>query len=290
MQAIAKNHLSLCQALDLLSEGTWMELQQGAQTSQYLGEESVTDYNLMRLAASVPSVVVEKHTKRREFKSGADWEMWTGRSGAFVGLRVQAKILNDRSLRYESLYSSRKKIVGQIDKLINSARIAPKPMYPLLAFYNYASTGPTNLSDMRCPRITTTPLLGGWTVASAVSVRHRLLADPSRDLRNLVDLMLPMSCLFCCPAQCAVLPAGERPSLAAAVVERVTRAWPDSDAESALNLGFGPVYVERLFKGERVETGWDFLPQGIRRGFTRQRELPRGISRVVVVRDLQEIP
>ncbi len=288
MRAIPAAPLRICEALDQLSESTWLELEQGVRTTQVLGEESVTDYNLMRFAACVSSVIVEKHSKRRESKSGADWELWTGRSGAFVGLRLQAKVLHHHSGYYNSLYSTKNSMLTQLDKLINGALNAPRAMYPLLTFYNFALGLSPSQCAARCPRAVNNPFLAGWTVASASAVRQRLLVSPSKHLRNLVDLMLPISCLFCCPADCSALAGPRPPVLAEAVAARLSGAWPDAEFATALRPGNGPEYVERLFKGERADTGLRFFPTPIRRGFIAARNIPRDISRVVIVRDQRE--
>src|SRR5688500_17694289 len=130
--------MSLCDALDELGAATWLEIEQGRRTRHPLEADAITSYHLMRLAAAVSSVRLEKHTKHRESKSGADWEIWVGRSGALLGLRVQAKMLkcDTRVPEYKALYSSKAKATVQIEKLIASAETAKPRMYPVVVFYN----------------------------------------------------------------------------------------------------------------------------------------------------------
>jgi len=70
MLAVPHGPLDICDALSQLGTGTWLELKAGLECRQPLDEESVTNYNLMRLASAVRSVIVEKHSKKREWKSG----------------------------------------------------------------------------------------------------------------------------------------------------------------------------------------------------------------------------
>jgi hypothetical protein len=142
VKAIPTGPLSLCDALDQLGEAAWEEIELGVETHQLLDEEAVTNYHLMRLAAAVPAVRVEKHSKRREWRTGADWEIWVGRPGGFVGFRVQAKILDHRTNRYERLYHRVADRTKQIDKLISSSQSSPRQTYPLYAFYNYSLAYP----------------------------------------------------------------------------------------------------------------------------------------------------
>lgn len=130
MLAVPGSRLPLCVALRQLETITWSELKAGYDCRQRLDEESLTSYHLMRLATAVPAMVLEKHHRGREARTGADWEWWIGAPGAYLGLRVQAKILNAASLEYGALYSSRRNALVQVDKLINAAVGAAKPLYP----------------------------------------------------------------------------------------------------------------------------------------------------------------
>ncbi len=287
MKAIATTQMTLCAALDELGAATWLEMEQGTRTRQPLEEEAITSYHLMRLAAAVPSVRLEKHTKKRESKSGADWEIWAGRPGGLLGLRVQAKMLKcDSKLpEYTSLYSSKASATKQIEKLISSAESVVPQMYPTLVFYNSLRLRTDEFSEIRCPRLEDEPMLCGWTVASAYAVRALLLATPSKHLCDLVSLMLPLSCLFCCPSSCWLSNSSREAPLAERVAAQFRKAWPGDTVDASSLIRAGPTYAERLYKGEAAGTGWAHFPAKIRRLLTQERELPKGISRVLVIRD-----
>ncbi len=286
MRAIATSPMNFCAALDELGAATWLEIEQGRRTRHPLEEEAITSYHLMRLAAAVPSVRLEKHTKRREAKSGADWEIWAGRSGALLGLRVQAKMLKcDTSApEYKALYSSKATATRQIEKLIRSAEAAKPRMYPVVVFYNSLPSQSDEFSAIPCSRLANAPLLCGWTVASAYVLRDRLANEPSKLLCDLVDVMLPLSCLFCCPRSCP-MSLGTEDRLAERLARQLARAWPREEIAPAELIRPGPVYAERLYKGESAQSGWDFVPREFRRLMTADREIPKDVSRVLVIRD-----
>lgn len=275
MKAIPASLLPLCDAIDQLSEATWLEMEQGYRTRQPLDEESVTSYHLMRLAAAVPSIFLEKHSRRREARSGADWEIWVGRPGGYLGFRVQAKILKPTTstAHYASLFSSKAKATTQLETLINNARVG-RQTFPLICFYN-SQLSSSEVASLGCPRLASQPMLAGWTVASAVAIRNRLKSNPSKRFRDLVPDMLPISCLFCCPR---LRGGGDtRRPFAADLADTIQELWPDSRQDLRIQE-VAPVYVERMFKGETVEHGWG-------RSFPKERALPSDIGRVVLLRD-----
>lgn len=284
MLAVPVSRLPLCSALRQLETITWSELKAGYDCRQRLDEESLTSYHLMRLATAVPAVVLEKHSRAREARTGADWEWWVGAPGAYVGFRIQAKILDAASLEYRALYSSRPKALVQVDKLIDAAVSAPKPLYPLYAFYNYWLPGGLYVPRWSCPRPTTDSKTAGWTLASAYDVRAHLASwGSSKKLYHLSELSYPVSCLFCCDCQRRL--DSQRRGLAVEVAERVRARWvQDPTREQDIGVyDVAPVYVERMFKGETADDGWRFLPPALR---PRERQLPQGISRVLLLRDV----
>jgi hypothetical protein len=284
MLAVPTSQLPLCIALRQLETITWSELKAGYDCRQRLDEESLTSYHLMRLATAVPAIVLEKHYRGREARTGADWEWWVGSPGAYIGLRVQAKILNAASLEYASLYSSRKNALVQVDKLIDGATNAPQPLFPVYAFYNYWWSSGLYPARWTCPRPTTDSTSAGWTLASAYDVRDHLASwRPSKKLYDLSRFMYPVSCLFCC--DCTKAANDGTGTLAQTVAQRVRTRWVhDRQREQNIMIHeVAPAYVERMFKGERADDGWQFLPPILR---PRERKLPRGVSRVLLLRDL----
>ena len=231
----------------------------------------------MRLATAVPAIVLEKHHRARESRTGADWELWVGRPGSYLGFRVQAKILNAKLREYSSLYKSRKTSLLQVDKLINAASATSPATYPLYAFYNYWDAPISGNAMWPCPRPDSQPQSAGWTIASAHLVRTLLRAAPSKKLQDLSHLMFPVSCLFCCTCTRSP-PAIDTVGLARDVARRVSAFWQE-DAPDVVEQA--PVYVERMFKNERPDEGWEWLPRIVGVGRARRglgRHIPAGLS------------
>lgn len=127
-------------------------------------------------------------------------------------------------------------------------------------------------------------MTGGWTLASAYHVRAHLASwRASKKLYHLSPFMYPVSCVFCC--DCQSTRDDHRRPLAEVVAQRIRARWiHDQDREQDVVVHqVAPAYVERMFKGESAGDGWQFLPPAFR---PRGRELPRGLSRVVLLRDL----
>jgi Family of unknown function (DUF6615) len=185
----------------------------------------------MRLATAVPAVALEKHHRGREARTGADWEWWVGRPGLFVGMRVQAKILNPSTGEYSSLFSSRATALKQVEKLIAGATAGPRRTFPLYAFYNYWGLIPYGKVTVKCGRLGGEPEPLGWTVSSAHALRERLSVAPSKKFRDLQDLMLPVSCLFCCPPTCGVASASNLRSLGMTIVEAIGKLPGERNGE-----------------------------------------------------------
>lgn len=283
MFAIPPKTLSLCEALGLLTQATWYEMGAGIASWQRLAEESITDFNLMRLAAAVPELIVEKHPKHREAATGADWELWVGAPGAYIGFRIQAKILNPDSTSYEALYRTLATATEQANDLIVSALTGPVPTYPLYCFYCHrlpVGTGPTTSP---CQRIGPRADAHGWTIASALRVAEVLRYAPTKSAAAFDSFCYPIPCLFCCPETCGAHTAA-RESLASTVWSRVAQLFARVAPDRLPNLvhEVAPVYVERMFKGERPDDGWAALGEPT----PRARFLPDDLSRVVLVRDL----
>ena len=283
MFAIPPKPLSLCEALALLTQATWCEMGVGISSWQRLAEESITDFNLMRLASAVPELIIEKHGKHREADTGADWELWIGGPGAYVGFRIQAKILNPDSAKYEALYRTLATATEQANDLIISALSGRWPTYPLYSFYCHrlpTGTGPT-ISP--CPRVGPEADAHGWTIASALRVADVLRSNPTKAAAAFDSFCYPIPCLFCCPESCGKYVAAQD-SVASTVFSRAAELFSIAPTDQLPNLihEIAPVYVERMFKGERPDDGWaeNGLPTPA------SRFIPEDLSRVVLIRDL----
>lgn len=129
----AMSKQSLCKDFKRASWDTWHFIKRGLNIGILPGEETITDKLLIYLAHRHPqNMRIYRLSKHEESKLGADWEWWfhSPSTGAFLGMRVQAKKLNPRTLRYESLHDGL-----QLKKLIDHAK--ERSMVPVYVFYNY---------------------------------------------------------------------------------------------------------------------------------------------------------
>jgi hypothetical protein len=69
------NPLTLCHTFRRQAIWTWDSLRQAKQVSCQIGEESLTDFNLLRIRLRHPNeVFTQSFTKPAESRTGADWE------------------------------------------------------------------------------------------------------------------------------------------------------------------------------------------------------------------------
>ncbi len=294
--------LRLEQALAQLGEATWREMEAGVSTGQVLSEESITDFNLMRLASAVPrQVAIRKHNRSEENASGADWELWVGSPGAFVGFRVQAKRLFSTSRKYESLKGEPPPARSQTADLIRSAATASPQCYPLYAFYNYwnADRHPDGLAA--CCLARSNFRLNGWTVVSAHHVARHLAPGARWGASDFAHVAHPIACLFVDPLTVLVdqpnqRAAGLGPSrrpLAEMVAQRVNSLWGGVHtrragpgrlrAPEAGVTEHAPEYVEAMF--DRLSAGGSLADRVVGGD---DLSVPPNLSRVVLVADRTE--
>ena len=97
---------SIGQRFRSLSKWVARQLSKASRSNAKLGEESITDFFILRLKSNpIRGMTIESFTRNEEAVSGADLEIWlTGRSKKWLGLRVQSKMLSIDSKRYEKLF------------------------------------------------------------------------------------------------------------------------------------------------------------------------------------------
>jgi len=161
-------------------------------------EESITDFNLLDLQIRHPQeIVTQKFSKRREAKEGADWEWWLGSEGFWLALRVQAKIVDAKTLRYSHLaYKSPRNPQRQIDLLISYSVNGNPPKIPIYVFYNYWNVNAFD-PPWLCPTYSKVVEMLGCGVSEAITVRS-ILNQGSDALQDIARVMYPWSCLVCC--------------------------------------------------------------------------------------------
>lgn len=186
----------LCHDFITQSSDTWFRIRNGRLTRIYIHEESITDYNLLTLQMKHPhQISTQKFTKRMESIQGADWEWWLGSNAGWLGLRVQAKKLNSRTLRYTGLDHTTSK-GRQIDLLINHSMSRYPPKIPIYTFYNYWDVRKYVPPWLCCSYPRSYDMLG-CGLSDAHPVRA-MLNRGTKDLRRIAGIMYPWSCLICC--------------------------------------------------------------------------------------------
>lgn len=160
-------------------------------------EETFTDLNIMRLKQMHPDeIFVHTFTNIEEGSTGADWEWWlTNSSGKqWLGLRVQAKILNLSSDSFEGLFYTGSNGKSQMDKLIDDA--AEHRMIPLYCLYTL--TPPEFISETHWYKC-------GYDIpdehygCSLLPIHYAdfLSSERQRGIKEVVQRSYPWHWLFC---------------------------------------------------------------------------------------------
>jgi hypothetical protein len=195
-------HRSPCWTFWTRSVQTWDDLIAGWDSGIRVGEETLTESNLLAVhRAHSPVIRVIRFTRVQEHsETGADWEWWFTTAnldrrsdrGAWIGLRFQAKVI-DRRGRYRQLNTRHGR--AQADVLVTNA--LADGVYPIYVFYN-AWRRPAFAPTWNCETFPPMTQLLGCAIAPA-SVVQPLLTPGRRNLaRTILALCVPWSCLVCC--------------------------------------------------------------------------------------------
>ena len=179
-----------------LAEATWDRIRFGEELDCPQQEETITDINLLEIKrARLANVRVQKISKKKEAKTGLDWEWWIGsnRTG-WWRYAVQAKKV-DGARRYDL----RKKVRGrfQLDILEEYART--NVCVPLYCLYNF-NYSPSNVPYWNCNLAYDEPQLG-CTVARIDVIRQAFKKRAPKTFKalHLSNETLPWRCLVSCP-------------------------------------------------------------------------------------------
>ena len=117
------------------SSWTWNKLREARNLGYQIGEESITDFIILNMKKwGGDKLIVETFTRNEESINGSDWEWWfTGSTGRWLGIRVQAKVINLSSEKYEHIHYKNKKDY-QVNLLINDAK--KSGLIPLYCMYS----------------------------------------------------------------------------------------------------------------------------------------------------------
>jgi hypothetical protein len=187
----------LCKNTQRIASWTWATLRTARKHESKIGEESITDFLVLELKKRANgSYYINSFTRPKERVTGADWELWfTGLSGKWLGLRVQAKVISIDSRRYSQLHYKRSDGTSQIDQLVADAN--KHYAIPLYCLYSYWKASEAGKLTWPCGSFKKNSRLFG---ASWISVRDvkRLKPTGTNDLKSITKLLHPFHCVFCC--------------------------------------------------------------------------------------------
>lgn len=177
------------------SAWTWNKLREARNLDFQVGEESLTDFIVLNIKKwGVGKIVIDTFTRHAESINGSDWEWWfTGPSGKWLGMRVQAKVLNLASEKYKHLHHKNKHGF-QVDLLIDDAK--QNGLIPLYCMYTNWDPKKYKAS-WECQTHKPTVRHYGTSILSPHAVKTLQLTKETR-LSKVIDSLKPMHCIFCC--------------------------------------------------------------------------------------------
>jgi len=181
--------MQVCGSFEYLARRTWRYVGAGQSTAVRIGEQTLTDINLVDLQLRHPNeLCTHKFKPHEEVVNGADWEWWFRDGGSFLGARVQAKKLYFDA-GYKELYGRKGR--DQADHLVDN--VGGTGITPLYCFYNCVEPG-----DSRdWPLLDRLPIRQmGCGIASAYAVQSALTTGTA-NLDVLAPLQRPWRWLVC---------------------------------------------------------------------------------------------
>lgn len=200
---------SLCDTFLSLAFATYRRLARARRVLHQPLEESLTDLNILELKCRHSTEIFsEVFTKRREGANGADWEWWLTNSSrsAWLGLRVQAKVIHLATNTFDHLhYRSGKTKIYQLHKL--QAEAARDGLVPLYCIYTHGFSR-RSLRGRQCLSPDCKLQSYGCSLVSAAHVARLLKAARTNDMYSVMDAAVPWHYLVCanCSEQGSDLP------------------------------------------------------------------------------------
>jgi hypothetical protein len=180
--------MTICETFKKTAIKTWFRLSDTKEARLPLGEESITDINLLEIRlAKHPEIQVIKFNKKREGNNGADWEWWLiGKSNKCLGLRIQAKIINLETDSYDQLHYEK-----QTDKLIKSSR--KNKLLPFYCLYTMCDLS-QYVDKFTCNSYGGMYETYGCSFVNAFVVKK---LKKKKHISYLIQDMFPWHCIFC---------------------------------------------------------------------------------------------
>jgi hypothetical protein len=192
--------VTVCSTFRGRAFATWDLLARAAAVGSPMGEETITDLNLLELRSRHPQEVITRaFHKRAEAVEGADWEWWlTGPSGQWLGLRVQAKVIDVGTASFPHLHYRRNpRSPYQCEQLIRRALTASPRRVPIYCLYCAWPNGAVNV-PWHCGSFPATDESYGCSIVSAAQVQALRRRRGGDTLSALAAHTWPWHCLVCC--------------------------------------------------------------------------------------------
>ncbi|RZJ89248.1 MAG: hypothetical protein EOO20_11480 [Chryseobacterium sp.] len=187
--------MNICETFRLLAAKTWRNIAIGRSVGHQLLEETLTDINLLHLKFHHPEILTVNFNKIVEGSNGADWEWWFyDVSGNWIGLRVQAKILDFKKEQFNQLYYKKDRSTpAQCDLLIVNAMADPvNPCIPLYVLYLQSDHYPDPADHLGVKDM----FSFGCSVVSAYAIRD-LKSTKNKSLKDWQAELKPWETLVC---------------------------------------------------------------------------------------------
>lgn len=185
----------LCRTFRRLADETWDRLESARSVNHQLLEESITDWNCLELKLNhSKEVTTRTYNKHEEGINGADWEWWfTGKSGKWLGYRIQAKIIHFQSDKFEHLFYKKGK-TSQSTKLINNAKKNNCiPLYCCYAHWPNNSVTP----QWKCQSFKFSKKSYGCSLLP-IKDYLTLCKNKKNEQKSVIPVAFPWHCLVCC--------------------------------------------------------------------------------------------
>ena len=229
------------------SAWTWNKLRDARKYGSPFSEETITESIILEFTKyGAGKLTVKTFTKRKESFNGSDWEWWfTGPSHRWLGMRVQAKVLNLNSEKYEHLHYK-----NQLETLISDAN--KNDLIPLYCMYSNWNIKKYKAA-IRCQSYKHTVRHYGNAILNPYKV-EKLKQQGRTELSSVIEDLHPMHCIFCCTGYGGSdLPGRALKYLKGKEFLQFPEN-PEEDSTSQFIKQSPPSYVLRLMSGGHEDT------------------------------------
>ncbi len=192
-----KDDKGLCKLAMKNSSWTWSQLRHARKLKFKIGEESITDFVMLNFKRweekwGAGKFAVKTFNRHEEGLNGSDWEWWfTGPSKQWLGMRIQAKVLDLASEKFNHLDYKKG---HQTNLLKNGAKI--DGLIPLYCMYSNWDIKKYKLF-WSCECCKPTVYHYGTSILDLLTVECFQRKKEKR-LCAILNHLRPMHCIFCC--------------------------------------------------------------------------------------------